>query len=605
MSTTLQKSNTIPQRSEVDEKHRWDLGSIYKDNDAWEADFSKAKELLGNAKQFEGKLAESADTLYKCLDTRSRISMLCDDLYQFARFNQDLDNRVSKYQEMTERAAVLSSQASAAFSFLEPGLLKMTDEKLKELSGKFPDKNQYDFYIQEVIRSRPHIRSAEVEEVLSKSQVVARGADNIFTMIDNADIKFPSIKDEEDNEVQLTKQRYSKFMESSDQRVRRDANDAFLKTYKRNINTIAATLSSAVNRDVFYAGVRGYESSLHHALDAFNIPVEVYNSLLDTTEANLEGLHKYFGLRKKILKLDKQYPYDIYCHLFPDQNYEVGYDEAVSEVLEAVRPLGESYGRVLKEAFGNRWVDVWETEGKRGGAYSWGSYRTHPRVLMNYNETVNDMFTLAHEMGHAMHSYLSNKKQPYSKHQYSIFVAEVASTLNEGLLLQHLLKKADDPGKKLFLLNRYLANTMGTFFMQVLFAQFELLIHQMVEKGEALSPDSLNGVWEDLVRKYYGPSVDIDEYLKFRWARIPHFYMTFYVYQYATSYAASQGILKKFLAGEEGIIEKYLELLSSGGSDYPINQLRTCGVDMATPEPVKATIDLFADKVDQLGELSK
>lgn len=604
MSTTLQKSDTIPQRSDIDEKHKWDLSGLYRDDAEWEADFARAKELIAKAKMFEGKLSESADTLYECLETRTEVSRLCDDLYQYARFNQDLDNRVSKYQEMTERAAVLSSQASAEFSFVEPELLKMEDDKLRELSEKFAEPEKYDFYIHEVIRSRPHIRSAEVEEVLSKSTVVSRGADSIFTMLDNADIKYPSIKDEKGSEVRLTKQRYAKFMESSDQRVRRDANDGFLQVYKDHINTIASTLSTAINRDVFYASVRSYESSLHHALDAFNIPIEVYHSLLDTTEANLEGLHKYFEVRKRILKLERQFPYDIYCHLFPDQNYEVGYDEAVSEVLEATRPLGSAYGDVLQRAFENRWVDVWETEGKRGGAYSWGNYRTHPRVLMNYNETVNDMFTLAHEMGHAMHSYLSNEKQPYTKHQYSIFVAEVASTLNEGLLLQHLLKKADDPGKKLFLLNRQLANTMGTFFMQILFARFELLIHQIVEKGDALSPDSLNQNWEELVKKYYGPSVEIDEYLKYRWARIPHFYMTYYVYQYATSYAASQGILKKFLDGEEGIIERYLELLSSGGSDYPINQLKTCGVDMTTPGPVKDALDLFAQQVDQLEELS-
>ncbi len=604
--TTAQKpqARAIPQRADIDTKYTWNLADVYQSNDSWEADYRKAELLVEKAGQFAGRLSGSAETLYGCLETRSELSLICDNLYQYAKLSKDLDNRVSLYQAMTDRAAMLSSRIMAAFSFLEPELLAMDDEQLIAMSRQFPKTDVHDFYLKELMRSRSHIRSAEVEEVLAQSVMIARGPDSVFAMLDDADIKYPSIKDEEGNIVQLTKQRYAKFMESPSQRVRRDAHENFVSVYRDHVNTLTANLSTAINKDAFFARVRRYESCLHHALDDGNIPVSVYHSLLDTTESDLSALHKWIALRKKILKLEKMYPYDLFCPLFPDQNYEVPYDQAVLEVLEAVAPLGDEYCSIMKKGFGKRWVDVRETEGKSGGAYSWGNYSTHPFVLMNYNDTVNNMFTLAHEMGHAMHSYLSNRAQPYPKARYSIFVAEVASTLNEGLLLQHLLNKATDKEKKLFLLNRHIDNTNGTFLHQVQFARYELMIHEIVEKGEALSADRLSDLWEELRTKYLGPEITLDEYERYRWSRIPHFYMTYYVYQYATSYAASQAILEKFLAGEAGIIEKYLELLSSGGSDYPISQLKKCGIDMTTREPVEATLKLFAEQVDEVEKLA-
>ncbi len=604
--TTATKNNTenIPQRADIEEKFKWDLSALYKDDKAWEADYTKAQQIIESAKEYSGKLNDSPKTLFDCLENRSNLLLICGNLFQYAKLNQDLDSRLSKYQAMTERASMIMSQGNAAFSFVEPELLTLDDARLEELAAQFPKTDIYDFYIKELIRSRAHIRSAEVEEILAQVDVIARGPNNIFTLLDNADIKYPSITDENGNEVQLTKQRYARFMESSNQQIRKAAREAFISSYKNQINTIGATLSAAVSRDVFYTRARKFDSSLHKALDAFNIPVSVYRSLLETTESDLAGIHKWMELRKKILKLDKIYPYDMFCPLFPEQNYEVDYDGAVKEVVEAVKPLGKKYGEVIKKGFDNRWVDVYETEGKRGGAYSWGNYSSHPFVLMNYNDTIDNMFTLAHEMGHCLHSYLSNQNQPFQKAQYSIFVAEVASTLNEGLMLKYLLDKATDKKQKLFLLNRHIDNTFGTFFMQVLFSRFELTIHEIVESGEALSPDTMNNLWEKLQKKYFGPVVTTDENTKYNWARIPHFYMTYYVFQYATSFAASQAILKKFLAGESGIIDKYLELLSSGGNDYPIKQLKKCGVDMTTPDPVKATLKLFADEVDEVEQLT-
>ena len=599
-----QQTTSIPQRVDIKEKHKWNLTDIYRNEEEWENDYKKAQLLIEKAKEFSGKLANSPDLLYECLETRSQLSLICDDLYQYAALNRDLDNRVSKYQAMTERAAMLSSEAHAAYSFIEPELLEIDDARLKEMGNQFPKTDIYDFYLQELIRSRPHIRSAEVEKLLAQSAMIARGPDSIFTMLNDADIKYPTIINEDGKEVRLTKQRFAKFMESSDSRVRRDAHEAFYSVYEKHINTLGTILSTAINKDVFYSRARRFESCLHHALNDNNIPLSVYHSLLETTEADLTALHKWMDLRKRLLELDKIYPYDAVCPLFPEQNYEVPYEDAVEEVLQAVAPLGEKYCAIMRNGFDSHWVDVYETEGKGGGAYSWGSYSNHPFVKMNYNDTVNDMFTLAHEMGHAMHSYFSNNTQPFPKSQYSIFVAEVASTLNEGLLLQHLLKKITDKKQKLFLLNRHIDNTFGTFFHQVMFARFELSIHEIVEKGEALSSDKMNEMWVELTKKHYGPAITIDDFSKYKWSRVPHFYMTFYVYQYATSYAASQAILDKFLSGEEGIVDKYLELLSSGGSDYPINLLKKCGVDMTTPEPVKATLKLFAEQVDEVERLA-
>ncbi|MFZ1682734.1 MAG: oligoendopeptidase F [Candidatus Zixiibacteriota bacterium] len=596
-------TSAIPKRDQIDPRHTWNLTDIYKNDEGWEADYKKCQEWIAQAPSYQGRLTESASVLFECLELNSELSrvMLC--LYQYAYLNKDLDNRVSKYQEMTERAAMLSSQAGTAFAFLEPELLASDPAKLVAMEKQFPKQDLYDFYFKELIRSREHVRSHEIEEVLAMASLVARGPDSIFSMLDDADISYPSVLDENGNEVKLTKQRFAKLIESSNQRVRRDVNEAFYSSYKSHVNTIGATLAASVNKDVFYTRVRKYESCLHRGLDSHNIPVSVYRSLIDTTEKHIGALHSYTAARRRILKLEEIHPYDMMCPLFPDADYDVKYDDAVASVLEAVTPLGTKYRDVLTNGFASRWVDVFETEGKGSGAYSWGNYSVHPYVLMNYNDTVDNMFTLAHEMGHAMHSYLSNSTQPYQKAQYSIFVAEVASTLNEGLLLALLLQKATDKRQKLYLLNRYLDNTMGTFFHQVMYARFELEIHQRVECGEALSPDFMTELWSDLTKQYYGPELVLDESTPLKWARIPHFYNMFYVYQYATSYAASQAILTKFLKGEPGIIDKYLKMLSSGGRDYPIELLKICGIDMTTPDPVMATLTRFKEQVVEMDKL--
>ncbi|RKX26785.1 MAG: oligoendopeptidase F [Candidatus Zixiibacteriota bacterium] len=602
-TTTKTEAKAVPTRDGIDDKHKWNLIDLFPSDDSWEEGVKQAEGLISKAKEFIGKLSSSPQVLYECFETRNELNIITAKLYQYAKLNQELDNRVSKYQAMTERAASLSSRAGAAFAFVEPELLKIDETTLMDMEKQFPKTGVYDFYLKELIRSSKHIRSEEVEELLAMSATVARGPESIFTMLDDADLVYPSIKDEKGNEVKLTKQRYARFLESSDARVRKDAHYGFYSAYKKHVNTLGASLGAAITKDVFYTKARRFDNCLVGSLFGDNIPEPVYHSLLDTTESNLAGINKYTSVRKRILNLDEIHTYDMMCPLFPDRDYEISYDNAVKEILEALQPLGDDYIKVLSRAFDSRWVDVFETQGKGSGAFSWGSFTAHPFVLMNYNNTVDNMFTLAHEMGHALHSHLSCSTQPYAKSQYSIFVAEVASTLNEGLLLLHLLKKADDDRDRLYLLNRYIDNTWGTFFNQVMYGRFELKIHQEVENGGALSPDFMNDLWKELSIKYYGPDLSMDEYSPFKWSRIPHFYMNFYVYQYATSYAASQAILDKVTAGEEGIIGKYLELLSSGGKDYPIELLKTCGVDMSTPAPVDSTLKRFAEQVDELDKL--
>ena len=603
MAEAVKKIDSIPQRADIEAKFTWQLADLYTSDEEWDTAFAKAEALVAKAGEFAGKLAQSSETLFACFEVQTQFAMITDDLFQFAKLNQDLDSRVSKFQEMCDKATMLASRGAAAFAYVEPELLQIDEKTLNDMAAKFPKTDLYDLYIKEFNRSRSHIRSGEVEELLAQSMMIAKGPQSIFSMFDAADIKYPEVTDEYGDKVRLTKQRFAKFMDSPIQSVRKEANEKFYEPYKSHLNTLGSILSTSISKDVFYARARKYDSALHAGLDAYNIPVSVYHSLIETTEKNIECLHKYMAVRKKILKLDTQYPYDIFCPLFPDADYEIPYETAIEEVLKAVEPLGKDYGSVLREGFASRWVDVFETEGKAGGAYSWRNYNSHPFVLMNYNNTLSNMFTLAHEMGHAMHSYLSNKHQPFQKSQYSIFVAEVASTLNEGLLMRLLSSKTTDTRMIQYLINRQLTGAVGTYFHQVMYAHFEFIIHDMVENGKALSPDIMSKLWHELTTNYYGPAIEMDEYSKYKWSRIPHFYNKYYVYQYATSFAASQAILRKFIDGEAGIIDRYLELLSSGGNDYPINQLKKCGVDMTSPAPFEATLKLFSELVDKIDKL--
>ena len=593
----------IPQRSEIPDKYKWKLEDIYPSDSLWEYDFSRVEALLPEMEKFKGRLAKSGKTLLDCLVMQDSIWNIMDRMYVYAYMKLDEDTRISKYQELSDRSASLANKVSQAVSFIDPEILSIPSSKLDDLIKQEKGLTLYGHYIDNIVRKRAHTLSAPEEELLARAGNIARIPRTVFNMMDDADIKYPSIRDEEGNEVQLTKQRYSKFLESTDRRVRKDAMDAYNQAYLGYLNTLGVTLAGSINKDIFYARARKYNSCLEAALYQDNIPVEVFENLIKTVNHNLEPIHRYVGLRKKVMNLDELHKYDLWVPLVPEAKMDIPFDSAVTIVLKAVKPLGKKYVNELKEGFGSGWVDVYETEGKGSGAYSWGAYSTHPYMLLNYNNTLDNVFTVAHEMGHNMHSWHSHRKQPYIYAGHSIFVAEVAAITNEMLLMDYLLKNTQDKAQKLYLLNYYIEMIQGTFYTQVMFTEFEKEAHEKAEAGEALSASSLREIYRDIYKKYHGPELVVDSLDDLSCLRISHFYRNFYVYQYATSLAAASAFSRKILAGDKEALKRYIELLEAGESDYPINLLKKTGVDMTSPEPVNATVELFADLVDQMEKL--
>lgn len=602
MEQTSQK--TLPKRSEVNPKFKWKLESIFPSDEAWEDEYKKVQELIAQIQTYQGRLNESPQILAECMKTYEQLGLAMERVYVYARMRRDEDNTNPKYQAMTDRAASLSIRVSSALSFLVPEILSMPDERLDSYIADEQLK-PYRFYLNEIKRQKEHVLSAQEERIIAQAGELAQAPQTIFGMINNADMTFPAIKDEDGEEVQLTHGRYIQFMESPDRRVRQEAFKAMYDTYGKQKNTIAATLNASVKKDVFYARIRKYPSALAASLDNDNIPVEVYTNLIQAVRDNLPAMHRYVSLRKKLLGVEELHMYDLYVPMVKEVKMQISYDQALELVQKGLAPLGEDYASVLKEAFTSGWIDVYENEGKTSGAYSWGAYGTHPFVLMNYQNNVNNLFTLAHEMGHALHSYYSDKNQRYLDAQYKIFVAEVASTLNESLLMDYMLKNTDDPRQKMYLLNHYLEQFRGTVYRQTMFAEFEKLIHEKVEAGEALTPETLCSLYYDLNIDYYGPDMVVDEDIKMEWARIPHFYNEFYVYQYATGFSAATALSQQILNEGAPAVERYLTFLSSGGSDYPIELLRKAGVDMASPQPVVEALQVFARLLDEMEELAK
>ncbi|HQA06989.1 MAG TPA: oligoendopeptidase F [Syntrophomonadaceae bacterium] len=591
-------------REDIAEEYRWQLGDIYKNQDEWEKDFNRVKELIEQIGPYQGRVGESAETLKQVLEILNEMQRKGDNLYVYSRMRRDEDNSNAEYQTLFDRAEGLSVQSSSAVAFVVPELLAMSREQVKEYEKAEPELAVYAHYFDELFRQKEHILGEKEERLLAMSADLSSASNNIFTMLNNADIKFPHIRDENGQEVELTKGRYGRFMESRDRRVRKDAYEGLYSSYKSLINTLAATLSSSIKRDIFYARARNYPSALHAALDQDNVPVEVYNQLITSVNNHLDSMYRYMKIRKKLLQVDPLYMYDIYVPLVADFDMKVTYEEAKEKTLQGLKPLGEEYLSVLRQGYQGRWIDVYENKGKTSGAYSWGTYDTHPYVLMNYDDKLDDLFTLAHEMGHSLHSYYSNQTQPYVYSQYSIFVAEVASTVNESLLIDHLLKNTDNPQEKMYLLNHYLEQFRGTVYRQTMFAEFEKITHERVEAGDALTPETLGEMYLELNKKYYGPEVEMDDNICVEWARIPHFYSAFYVYKYATGFSAATAIKQSILEEGQPAVDRYLNFLKSGSSDYPINLLQKAGVDLTTPEPVEKALSYFSKLLDEFEKLA-
>ncbi len=603
MSNQQAAVKKLPARNEIDPKDTWRLEDIFPTDEAWEKEFNQIKEALPQIGEYKGKLGESADVLYDALTYQDSVMERLGKLYTYAHMRYDQDTTNSFYQGLNDRATTLYTQASSISSYIVPEILAIEEEKLKSFLNEKKELKLYEHSLNEINRERPHVLSAEQEALLAEASEVLGSSSNTFGMLNNADLTFPAIKDENGNEVEITHGRYIRFLESEDRRVREDAFKAVYKTYGDFKNTFASTLSGAVKKDNFRARIRNYESARHSALSSNNIPEEVYDNLVSTINEHLDLLQRYVKLRKKVLNLDEVHMYDLYTPLVKDTKMEVTYEEAKDYLLKGLEPLGEEYVSVLKDGFENRWVDVHENKGKRSGAYSSGTYGTNPYILMNWQNNVNDLFTLAHEFGHSMHSYYTRKTQPYPYGDYSIFVAEVASTCNEALLNDYLLKTIDDEKKRLYLLNHFLEGFRGTVFRQTMFAEFEHLIHKKAQDGEPLTPELLTKTYYDLNKKYFGDDIVVDEEIGLEWARIPHFYYNYYVYQYATGYSAATALSKQILEEGEPAVERYLNYLKAGSSDYPIEVLKKAGVDMTSKEPIEEALKVFEEKLNEMEEL--
>lgn len=597
------KPGAVRQRSEIDDRHKWRLDHIYTNDNDWRADFETVKTMIPKITAWQGRLAESGRSLFACFDHRDQSAILFYKLYIYAHLKLDEDNRSAQYQSMADEIAALSTIFAEAGSFITPEIMAITDDRLDQLKAECAELKLYDHHLDEMRRMRAHILSPEEEKLMALTGNVVRGPSQIFRMIDDADIKFGEVTDENGNRIQLTKQRYSELLEAKERRVRKEAMETFVAGYKTYVNTLGATLATSVYKDLFFAKARRYSTCLESALDADNIPQATYHNLVTTVDNHLGVLHRYASLRKRVLGLDELKPYDIYVPLVPDAKIKVQYDEAVRRILEGLWPLGKEYLGDLKTAFESGWIDVYETEGKGSGAYSWSTYATHPYVLMNYNDTLDNMFTLAHEMGHALHSHYSKKYQPYIYSGHSIFTAEVASTTNEELLMHYMLDRAESRDQKAYLLSYYLQQIVGTFFTQVMYSQFEDQVHRDVEAGRPLSADGLRQTFRGIYQKFWGPEMKLEDYSDIACLRIPHFYRAFYVYQYATSYSAATMIAERLLKGDEQQRANYLKFLQSGESKYPIETLQQAGVDLTKPDAIEATARLFGRLVDELEAL--
>lgn len=594
----------IKKREEADPKDCWKMEDMFPSDEAWEASFLKLKEEAEDFRSRKGTFAAGPREFYQALQKQDEIQLMIERVVVYAsqRYHQDMGNR--RYQEMAGRAQTAAAQAADALSFVSPEILEMGEEKIETFMKQLPELEHYRRMLEEELRVREHVLSPELETVMAKTQEMADSPQQIFMAFNNADAKFGTVADADGKEVPLTAGSYGVLMESKDRSVRKEAFRKLYRVYEDHKNMLSATFSANLKQAQFYAGMRHYGSALEAALDGGNIPVSVYDNLIAAVHEKLPAMYQYMELRKKLLHLEDLHLYDVYVPLVERPEKEIPFEEAKKIVKEGLSVLGEDYVRLLEEGFDNGWIDVYENQGKRSGAYSWGAYGTHPYVLLNYNGNLNAVFTLAHEMGHAIHSYYSDAAQPFTYAGYRIFVAEVASTCNEALLIHYLLEHAKDDGEKAYLINYFLDQFKSTLYRQTMFAEFEKLAHEEMAAKGSLSAEGLCEMYYELNRKYFGPGVEVDQEIAMEWARIPHFYTPFYVYQYATGFSAAIAISRKILNGEPGILEKYKRFLSGGSSMDPIDLLKICGVDMTAQEPVRDALEVFEAYLTELERIS-
>ena len=589
----------IKDRSSIESIYKWNIDEMYNNKEAIDVDIKKVESILKEVKNYKGKLGSSKDSLYKALKLSEDASRIVQNLYVYTHMKQHEDTRINENQGMATKIDMLSTELSMATSYIVPEIISIDDKILNEfLESK--ELSFYRKYIDDILREKPHTLSEREEEILAATSDISGVAENVYDMLSFADLEFPEIEDEEGNKVKLTHSNFSVFLKSKNQRVRKDAFEALYSVYDKYKNTFASTLYGGIKSEIFYSKMRKHKSALEGSLFNDDVSVDVYNNLILAIDENLDSLNKYVELKKRFLGLEEIHMYDLYVPLTDKFDMKIPYEKAQEIILEALRPLGEEYLNIIKKAFSERWIDVYENEGKQGGAYSWGSYDSHPYILMNYHDDLNSLFTLIHELGHSVHSYYSRTSQEYLYSNYKIFVAEVASTLNELLLINYLLDNSSSREETIYLLNYYLEQFRTTVYRQTMFAEFEKITHEKVEGKEPLTAKEFTDIYYGLNEKYYGKSCNVDRQIGLEWARIPHFYSNFYVYKYATGFSAASALSQQILKEGESAVQRYISFLKSGGSEYPLVQLKSAGVDMEKKESVDSALSVFSELVDKL-----
>jgi oligoendopeptidase F len=592
----------VPERSELPTEDTWDLTSIYEDDEAWAAAYDAVTDRVDDLREYEGRVTKRPGTLLEFLDRRESILREVSTVSSYASLRSAEDTRNQAYQAMQAKAKSLSSAASSATSFLEPELQTLDRDDVGAFIEEEPALADYEHYFDDVLRAKPHTRSADVEAVLADLGEVAGAASDIYGMLSNADLTFPAVERPDGEAVEITQGNFTKLQKHPDREFRRTVYEEYYDEWADVRNAVGTSLKNSVKKDVKYARARNYETAREAALDGPNVPVEVYDTLLDSVHANLDTLHRHAELKREALGVDELRMWDLYTSMTGDESPKIPYERAADYVVEAVAPLGDAYQKRVQEGLDSRWVDVHENRGKRSGAFSAGTYDTQPFILLNYQDDISSMFTLAHELGHSMHSELAKEAQPWQYADYTIFVAEVASTVNETLLTHHLLETVEDDDLRLHVLDEYLERFRSTLYRQTMFADFELRIHEIAEDDGALTPDRLDEEYGELKSEFYEPAV-LDDRIAREWMRIPHFYYNYYVYQYATGISAAVAIVERILEEGDDAAAAYRDALALGGSEYPMSVLETAGVDMTSPDPIESALGVYDEYLGRMADL--
>ena len=600
--------STVPERGEIDEQHKWQLDSIFDSDDVWAEQFETVSGRIEELAAYEGRVTESPETLLELLELREELMREVAQLSVYANLRSSEDTRNQEYQALSGKAEALSSEASSVSSYIEPEIQELTEGDIEEFIDEEPALAEYEHFFDDVLRGKPHTRSKEVEELLAELGEVTSSPSEIYSMLSNADMEFPTVEDPDGEEIEISQANFTTLQKHENRAFRQRVHEAYYDEWETVRNTVGTSLKKQVRKDVKVARARNYETAREAALDGPNVPVAVYDTLVETVHDNLDSLHRHAEIKRDALGVDDLQMWDLYTSITGEEGPDVDYEQAKEWIIEAVEPLGEAYQDRLAEGLDSRWVDVYENRGKRSGAFSSGTYDTQPFILMNYQDDISSMFTLAHELGHSMHSELAQEAQPWHDASYEIFVAEVASTVNETLLTQHLLETVDDDELRLHVLDEYLERFRSTLYRQTMFAEFEQQIHERAENDEPLTPDVFDELYRGIKTDYYEPAV-LDDRIQREWQRIPHFYYNFYVYQYATGISAAVAIVDGILgdsatdAIDESAAADYREMLAAGGSVYPIEALELAGIDMTTADPIESALGVYDSYLDRIDEL--